>query len=80
MPVPVVISSESLPVRMNFEIIRRLQEAIAPAVFTPRGVYDGRKNMFTPQQLDLGGTDTGTVCACYADSNVAPSWYWSSLT
>ncbi|KAI0734018.1 argonaute-like protein [Fomitopsis betulina] len=52
----VVISSETLPVRMNFLIIQRLQEVIAPAVFTPRGVYDGRKNLFTPQELNLGDT------------------------
>ena len=57
----VVISSETLPVRMNFEIIRRLQEVIAPAIFTPRGAYDGRKNMFTPQELNLGETKSATV-------------------
>ena len=40
-----------LPARLNLEIIRRLQEAVAPAIFTPPAVYDGRKNMFAPRLL-----------------------------
>ncbi|GJE84216.1 argonaute-like protein [Phanerochaete sordida] len=33
------------------EIIRKLQEETAPEVFTPRCVYDGRKNMFGIREL-----------------------------
>lgn len=51
---------------MNFLIIQRLQEVIAPAVFTPRGVYDGRKNLFTPQELNLGDTRSASVCPHHA--------------
>ena len=33
------------------EIIKRLQFDVAPDVFTPRAVYDGRKNMFAARLL-----------------------------
>ncbi|KIM90880.1 hypothetical protein PILCRDRAFT_811377 [Piloderma croceum F 1598] len=33
------------------DLIRHLQENVAPAIFTPPAVYDGRKNMFAPQLL-----------------------------
>lgn len=33
------------------EIITRLQQNVAPAIFTPPAVYDGRKNMFAPRLL-----------------------------
>ncbi|KZT65768.1 argonaute-like protein [Daedalea quercina L-15889] len=65
----VVISPDTLPVRFNFEIIRRLQEVIAPAIFTPRAVYDGRKNMFSPQELDLGETNSATFDVTLDDPN-----------
>ncbi|TFY68234.1 hypothetical protein EVJ58_g1134 [Rhodofomes roseus] len=52
----VVITPDNLPVRVNFLLVTRLQEVVAPAIFTPRAVYDGRKNMFAPQELDLGPT------------------------
>ncbi|KEP46972.1 argonaute protein [Rhizoctonia solani 123E] len=45
----------SFPVKFNLEIIRMLQEKIVPTVFTPRGVYDGRKNLFTIRRLALRG-------------------------
>ncbi|CAE6420192.1 unnamed protein product [Rhizoctonia solani] len=44
-----------LPVKFNLEIIRMLQEKVVPTVFTPRGVYDGRKNLFTIRRLALRG-------------------------
>lgn len=44
-------SEQTLPIRANMDIIRRLQEQIAPQVFTPRCVYDGRKNMFSIRRL-----------------------------
>ena len=40
-----------LPIRMNMEIVKRLQFDVAPDVFTPRAVYDGRKNMFAARLL-----------------------------
>jgi len=46
------------------ELIARLQNDIAPDVFTPRAVYDGRKNMFAPRALPLGPTGSREVrCA-----------------
>ncbi|KAI0335424.1 argonaute-like protein [Cubamyces sp. BRFM 1775] len=47
-------SEKALPARLNMEIIARLQTVIAPQVFTPRAVYDGRKNMFAARELPFG--------------------------
>ena len=45
------------------EIIRRLQENVAPAIFTPPAVYDGRKNMFAPRLLPFEeGRSNQDVC------------------
>jgi eukaryotic translation initiation factor 2C len=33
------------------DLISRLQTVIAPQVFTPRAVYDGRKNLFAVREL-----------------------------
>ncbi|KAK6974964.1 hypothetical protein R3P38DRAFT_3238453 [Favolaschia claudopus] len=44
-------SEKTLPARMTMDLIRRLQFDIAPQTFTPRGVYDGRKNLFCIQKL-----------------------------
>ncbi|KAI0832378.1 argonaute-like protein [Trametes gibbosa] len=49
-------SEKTLPARLNMEIIERLQTIISPQTFTPRAVYDGRKNMFTPRQLPFGAS------------------------
>ena len=50
---------QKLPMRATMQVIRRLQEVIAPQVFTPRAVYDGRKNMFAVRELPFtGGTQT----------------------
>lgn len=35
------------------DLIRQLQEVLAPQIFTPRAVYDGRKNMFAARTLPL---------------------------
>ena len=53
--------SKTFPARLNMEIIKRLQTVAAPDVFTPRAVYDGRKNMFAPRKLPLGPNDTREV-------------------
>ncbi|KAI0702894.1 argonaute-like protein [Cytidiella melzeri] len=44
-------SEQSLPLKLNMDLIRHLQEVIAPQVFTPPAVYDGRKNMFAAREL-----------------------------
>lgn len=49
------------PLRFNMELIARLQNEIAPEVFTPRAVYDGRKNMFAPRALPFGGAESKDV-------------------
>ncbi|KAJ4494682.1 argonaute-like protein [Lentinula edodes] len=46
-----------LPARLNMDLIRALQTRIAPDVFTPLGVYDGRKNFFSARKLPLGPDD-----------------------
>jgi len=47
-------SEKTLPARLNMEIITTLQTKIAPQVFTPRAVYDGRKNLFAAKELPFG--------------------------
>ena len=51
------------------EIIKRLQTVVAPETFTPRVVYDGRKNIFAPRQLALGPTDSQEVCDHITNNN-----------
>ncbi|KAJ8519388.1 hypothetical protein ONZ45_g3684 [Pleurotus djamor] len=51
-------SEKTLPARLNMDLITRLQTVTAPQIFTPRGVYDGRKNMFIARELPFG--DTGS--------------------
>ncbi|CUA70377.1 Protein argonaute-1 [Rhizoctonia solani] len=50
-------TEKSMPIKWNQELIRILQERIAPNVFTPRAVYDGRKNLFASRRLPLAGGD-----------------------
>ncbi|CCL99782.1 uncharacterized protein FIBRA_01804 [Fibroporia radiculosa] len=45
---------EILPTRRNMELIDHLQQVVAPQIFTPRAVYDGRKNMFAMRELPFG--------------------------
>ena len=47
-------SELTLPIRVTFELVKRLQLNVAPNVFSPRGVYDGRKNLFTARALSFG--------------------------
>ncbi|THH11493.1 hypothetical protein EW145_g610 [Phellinidium pouzarii] len=44
-------SEKTLPARLNMDLITHLQTYVAPAVFTPRAVYDGRKNLFAVSTL-----------------------------
>ncbi|KNZ81482.1 Protein argonaute-2 [Termitomyces sp. J132] len=50
-------SEKTLPARLNMDLIKALQVNVAPQIFTPRGVYDGRKNFFAARELPFGGTD-----------------------
>lgn len=46
---------------MNMDLIKQLQTVVAPEVFTPPAVYDGRKNMFAARELPLGPTGSHEV-------------------
>ncbi|KIY53462.1 hypothetical protein FISHEDRAFT_33327 [Fistulina hepatica ATCC 64428] len=46
---------KKLPVRFNRQLIERLQDD-NPQTFSNRGVYDGRKNLFTSQELIDNGS------------------------
>ncbi|KAG6829598.1 hypothetical protein H0H92_004067 [Tricholoma furcatifolium] len=50
-------SEKTLPARLNMNLIQALQVNVAPEIFTPRGVYDGRKNFFAARELPFGGAD-----------------------
>jgi eukaryotic translation initiation factor 2C len=39
------------------DIIKELQTVVAPTIFTPRAVYDGRKNMFAVRELPFGDSN-----------------------
>lgn len=56
----VAIGDGKLPARANVQIMRTLQEQLEPNIFSPRGAYDGRKNLFTIKKLALGDNDTRT--------------------
>ncbi|KAG8971715.1 hypothetical protein FRC05_010881, partial [Tulasnella sp. 425] len=46
-------ADEDLPTGVTIAIIRRMQEQY-PAIFTKRGSYDGRKNLYSPIEYSLG--------------------------
>ncbi|KAB5595487.1 Argonaute-like protein [Ceratobasidium theobromae] len=55
------VGDNAKPIKWNHELIRNLQEFVAPNIFTPRAVYDGRKNMYASRRLPFpGGGDTRT--------------------
>ena len=39
----------------------RMQNVVAPEVFTPPAVYDGRSNAFATHKLKLGSRDSASV-------------------
>ncbi|KDQ12775.1 hypothetical protein BOTBODRAFT_112494 [Botryobasidium botryosum FD-172 SS1] len=49
----VISGDKALPARFNLELITMLQTQVAPQIFTPRVVYDGRKNIFSTNRLNL---------------------------
>ncbi|KAJ7499943.1 argonaute-like protein [Mycena latifolia] len=51
-----VIAAENLPSAMNMRLIQALQDNVAHHIFADtRVVFDGRKNLFAPTELNLGG-------------------------
>ncbi|KAI0313364.1 argonaute-like protein [Amylostereum chailletii] len=44
----------TLPASLTFDIIKTLQTQIYPNIFTPRGAYDGRRNLFAPEKFSFG--------------------------
>jgi eukaryotic translation initiation factor 2C len=62
--VTVILPAEkALPARMNMDLITALQTRVAPDVFTPRAVYDGRKNLFAAKELKFpDGGKSHEVC------------------
>lgn len=58
-----VISAEkTLPRAMTMDLIKKLQDHVAPEIFgDTRAVFDGRKSLFAPAELKLGG-DSREVC------------------
>ncbi|THU97373.1 hypothetical protein K435DRAFT_965530 [Dendrothele bispora CBS 962.96] len=49
---------KTFPPRLNVQLIKALQHDTAPQIFNPAGAYDGRKNLFMPQRLNLGAGDS----------------------
>jgi len=48
-----VIEPNRFPARFNLELFRTLQDTEAQ-IFTPKVVYDGKKNVFSPRELPIG--------------------------
>ncbi|KAJ6630422.1 argonaute-like protein [Mycena sp. CBHHK59/15] len=47
--------SLNFPAALNMRLIKQLQDHVAPTIFgNTRAVFDGRKNLFAPVELDLG--------------------------
>ncbi|KAJ7732588.1 argonaute-like protein [Mycena maculata] len=52
----VISAGKNMPIAMNMRIIEALQDHVAPSIFADtRVVFDGRKNLFAPSKLELGG-------------------------
>jgi hypothetical protein len=43
------------------EIVDRLQNHVAPNIFQPRAIHDGRANLFSSHQLALSNGNSGSV-------------------
>lgn len=61
--IPSVVSPER-SAKLNLELVKVLQVQ-ETGIFTPRAVYDGRKNLFSARLLPLGDTDSREVNACH---------------
>ncbi|KAF9009003.1 argonaute-like protein [Cyathus striatus] len=66
-------SEKTLPARLNMTLITALQTKTAPEIFTPRAVYDGRKNLFAIRELPFGGAESKEFDVAYSESAVESS-------
>jgi hypothetical protein len=57
-----VIQPEMKIPRKRQEIIHKLQTVVAPNIFSPRAIYDGRALMYAPKSLQLSAGGGGSVC------------------
>ncbi|KAF8992551.1 argonaute-like protein [Cyathus striatus] len=64
-------SEKTLPARLNMALITALQTRTAPNVFTPKAVYDGRKNLFAIRELPFDGADSKEFDVAYSESSEA---------
>ncbi|KAJ7737366.1 argonaute-like protein [Mycena metata] len=52
----VISADKTLPTAMNMRLVKQLQDHVAPDVFAAtRCGFDGRKNLYAPVELNLGG-------------------------
>ncbi|KAF8812506.1 argonaute-like protein [Phlegmacium glaucopus] len=65
-------AEKQLPIRVNMEIIKQLQLFTAPEIFTPRAVYDGRKNLFAIRQLPFGPSNSHEFEVPLSDASGRP--------
>ena len=64
-------SDKNLPSKLNLELIKRLQDSRTD-VFTPKAVYDGRKNLFAVKELKLRNRDDKGQASEEASSMQSP--------
>jgi len=55
-----VIEPDKFPARFNLELFGNLQDS-ERNIFTPKVVYDRRKNVFSPRELRLGESGSRKV-------------------
>ncbi|KAF9480194.1 argonaute-like protein [Pholiota conissans] len=67
------VNPDKLPSRLNMQLFNKLQQDIAPGIFSTPAVYDGRKNAFTMQKLPLGNTDSCTFNVTIDRTGPTPS-------
>ncbi|KAG6909902.1 hypothetical protein DXG01_014716 [Tephrocybe rancida] len=49
--------------RVNRLLLKKLEEEVAPEIFTKKTVFDGRKNLFASYELALGPTNSRQACS-----------------
>jgi eukaryotic translation initiation factor 2C len=62
------ITPSTLPTRLNALLIKKLQCEVAKAIFTPKAVYDGRKNLFATHELALGPNNSREFDVTFASN------------
>lgn len=58
------------------ELVKHLQEVIAPQVFTPRAVYDGRKNLFSIRELPFDQGSKTVHFMARLDYKCFDTYFW----